>query len=940
KAAADDRRCIVKADFQRRGTLKAVWRRKLFAHDIEEPPSWEATTAVEKDRWDPQPFRLPRLETLRATLPRELASTDQGYPNSVLGYYKSVKKQGDEVVEAAARNPDPSNKYMSTASVDEEKVLLEALGRKRVFQECPEKCSPDEALQRAADIIDRETERITLEWEQLIREPGLLTRKSLASECDRLMGEACVVIEFVFQRAVPSPSLRDSLHLGVLAASAIVCRVATFSYERAAPCIAVRHLAYAIRAVEACIPLRDTKYIFWLVQLYSLLCACVEASPQDGGAQECYQNALKVANEGIESISLLQKLENMAPPVPEDRQRLINEALLIVKGLGAKYEFWTNSLASGSINPDCCSDLQAHCGIGDGDNPAPISTIDLLLEVIKVPSSLLTPNDSERREDNTDGEGAEREADLLQRLRVDFLRQVIDYASVPLGVIADVCKEYEELISSKAISTEDSASAEDEEQPKNAEGSSKRSEAEAAASALSIGAHASLLELTFRLQLQDKFDELLEVFNQRLKYRHLINPPLVAVDSLVTRGEEKPVPSAGWTILTGDLNRFSSKWKLGSLEVKKTTAGEGLAEPEPLPTDKESSSSNETPVHVYLIGQYLNLWELDNTEDGEGSIRRICNVGLVFSREAPVDSNGVLTEQKEIHYLTGDTSSERAASAALRFHCLPLPIDLASAEENELAPFLIYSTYDEPSCALDRGPSLHALDDLELTTSPIWILTDISTRSLPSAEALEDSSGQSWSQMNSIIRVDLRMSAAEHVNLPFHHPIYLGAQIDLDCAVVQYRRVRLLSLMETVDAHPEQLPTATIQLARLLEGDCGDALIDSHEQLVLDAAMLLWHRHCAPHLQDLKMQGSRADEQTSIGIPLLTRLVQVLCGLPRRLDEIASTVAEICLRIDQLAPEHQVSTSRKCYSALRGAYDILAWNSGRRSIEAQLHREV
>ncbi|KAF4681423.1 hypothetical protein FOZ60_012103 [Perkinsus olseni] len=105
-AAADDRRCIVKADFQRRGTLKAVWRRKLFAHDIEEPPSWEATTAVEKDRWDPQPFRLPRLETLRATLPRELASTDQGYPNSVLGYYKSVKKQGDEVVEAAARNPD------------------------------------------------------------------------------------------------------------------------------------------------------------------------------------------------------------------------------------------------------------------------------------------------------------------------------------------------------------------------------------------------------------------------------------------------------------------------------------------------------------------------------------------------------------------------------------------------------------------------------------------------------------------------------------------------------------------------------------------------------------------------------------------------------------------------------------------------------------------
>ncbi|KAF4754543.1 hypothetical protein FOZ62_007515, partial [Perkinsus olseni] len=313
---------------------------------------------------------------------------------------------------------------MSPAIVDEEKVLLEALGRRRVLQECPEKCSPEEALQRAADIIDRETERITLEWEQLIREPGLLTRKSLASECDRLMGEACVVIGFVFQRAVPSPSLRDSLHLGVLAASAIVCRVATFSYERAAPCIAVRHLAYTIRAVEACIPLRDTKYIFWLVQLYSLLCACVEASPQDGGAQECYQNALKVANEGIESISLLQKLENMAPPVPEDRQRLINEALLIVKGLRAKYEFWTNSLASGSINPDCCSDLQAHCGIGDGDNPAPISTIDLLLEVLKVPWSLLTPNDSERREDNTDGEGAEREADLLQRLRVEFLRQV------------------------------------------------------------------------------------------------------------------------------------------------------------------------------------------------------------------------------------------------------------------------------------------------------------------------------------------------------------------------------------------------------------------------------------------------------------------------------------------------------------------------------------
>ncbi|KAF4747560.1 hypothetical protein FOZ63_028890 [Perkinsus olseni] len=539
---------------------------------------------------------------------------------------------------------------MSPAMVDEEKVLLEALWRKRVFQECPGRCSPEEALQGAADIIDRETERITLELEELIREPGLLTRKSLASECDRLMGEACVVIEFVFQRAVPSPSLRDSLHLGVLAASTIVCRIATFSYERSAPCIA--------------------------------------ASPQDSGAQECYQNALKVANEGIESISLLQKLENMAPPVPEDRQRLINEALLIVKGLRAKYEFWSNSLASGSVNPDCCSDLQAHCGIGYGDNPAPISTIDLLLEVLKVPSSLLTPNDSERREDTTDGEDAEREADLLQRLRVEFLRQVIDYASVPLGVIADVCKEYEELISSKAMSTEDSASAEDEGQPKNAEGCSKRSEAEAAAAALSIGAHASLLELTFRLQLQDKFDELLEVFNQRLKYRHLINPPLVTVDSLVTRGEEKPVPPAGWTILTGDLNsasfRFSSKWKLGALEVKKTAAGENFSELEPLPTDKESSSANETPVHVYLIGQYLNLWELDNTEDGEGSIRRICNAGLVFSREAPVDSNGVLTEQKEIHYLTGDTSSERAASAALRFHCLPLPIDLASAEEHKI----------------------------------------------------------------------------------------------------------------------------------------------------------------------------------------------------------------------------------------------------------------
>lgn len=56
---------------------------------------------------------------------------------------------------------------------------------------------------------------------------------------------------------VSSPSLH--CHLGVLAASAIVCRIATFTYQHSIPHISVQHLTYVIRAVEACIPLRDAK---------------------------------------------------------------------------------------------------------------------------------------------------------------------------------------------------------------------------------------------------------------------------------------------------------------------------------------------------------------------------------------------------------------------------------------------------------------------------------------------------------------------------------------------------------------------------------------------------------------------------------------------------------------------------------------------------------
>ncbi|KAF4659884.1 hypothetical protein FOL47_007390 [Perkinsus chesapeaki] len=126
-----------------RGVLKSVWRRKMFAHDLKDLPSWEATRQVEKERWDPKPFRLPTLDTLRTTLPRELSSTNQGYPNSILGYYKSVKKAGDDLVEAAARNPDI---LRAVRTVDESVASLQQLLRMETAPGLPQ--APDRALTR------------------------------------------------------------------------------------------------------------------------------------------------------------------------------------------------------------------------------------------------------------------------------------------------------------------------------------------------------------------------------------------------------------------------------------------------------------------------------------------------------------------------------------------------------------------------------------------------------------------------------------------------------------------------------------------------------------------------------------------------------------------------------------------------------------------------
>ncbi|EER14233.1 hypothetical protein Pmar_PMAR029299 [Perkinsus marinus ATCC 50983] len=135
---------------QQRGVLKAVYRRKMFAHHIDEPRSmWEARKAIEAALWDPQPFRLPSLHTLKTLLPVELSTIDQGYPISTLGYYKSIKRESDERVEAASKNPDI---LRAVREVDESVARLQEELRMETAPGVAQ--TPDRALTRDREITD------------------------------------------------------------------------------------------------------------------------------------------------------------------------------------------------------------------------------------------------------------------------------------------------------------------------------------------------------------------------------------------------------------------------------------------------------------------------------------------------------------------------------------------------------------------------------------------------------------------------------------------------------------------------------------------------------------------------------------------------------------------------------------------------------------------
>ncbi|EER14232.1 hypothetical protein Pmar_PMAR029298 [Perkinsus marinus ATCC 50983] len=192
----------------------------------------------------------------------------------------------------------------------------------------------------------------------------------------------------------------------------------------------------------------------------------------------------------------------------------------------------------------------------------------------------------------------------------------------------------------------------------------------------------------------------------------------------------------------------------------------------------------------------------------------------------------------------------------------------------------------------------------------------------------------------SIMRAHLGSMMSTHTaaDSPLYKHIYLTANIDIDSAVVQYRRVRILSLIHTVTTHPNKLPEVINALARLLEGECGDALIECHEQLVLDAVMSLWVHHWGPYIKGQHTEGGTLrvvkSEKTShqeSNMIMLVKLVQLLCAFPHRYATTASVVAEICLKIDKEEHARQgpaAAAARKCYSALRSGFDIItAWRA-------------
>ncbi|KAF4659883.1 hypothetical protein FOL47_007389 [Perkinsus chesapeaki] len=537
---------------------------------------------------------------------------------------------------------------------DEEKTLMEAVKRRRVFKKCKEGTNPEEQLRIAGDIIDGEVERISKEWEKLTRQqPIPLNRMELRNECDRLMKEACIVIEFIFERAtVKGTNLKDHLYLGVLTSSSIVYHIAIFSINHNIANIAIKHMAYIIRAIEACPTLRDTKYALWLVQLYTTLCCCVESSPHKEGLLNTYHNALKVAEEAVKSIDDLQKLENLAQPVPAHRQQIIDKAKLIVKGLHVKYEFWANSFANGKVSPGACAALLEQMGISDDSSCCDISPMDFLLEILKVPlSRIIHPaSDGGDDDDNTDEPGSAAAAEqysLLHNMRVELLKEVIEYGRKYLNCIEKICTKYEQLSQNLNVgeaseaNEEGRAAAEDEDH----EDSTAQSSVNAP---LSVGAHATLIELTLRFQLKDELNDLLQVYKQRTKHRHVLNPPLIDIDVIVTRGDEEPAIPSGWGLLSGDLNRFSKTLKVSSMEGAANRGGV-LPKFEPLPVDTYPESSKELPSHVYLIGRYFDPWKDDRVE--QKGVNRISSLGLVFDRDLPV-TDGRLNDNMEIHFLT------------------------------------------------------------------------------------------------------------------------------------------------------------------------------------------------------------------------------------------------------------------------------------------------
>lgn len=136
---------------------------------------WEARKAIEAALWDPQPFRLPSLHTLKTLLPVELSTIDQGYPISVstppslytttttlhqtLGYYKSIKRESDERVEAASKNPDV--RVVALGSMAECRLMMKILRAVREVDESVARLQEELRMETAPGVAQTPDRALT-----------------------------------------------------------------------------------------------------------------------------------------------------------------------------------------------------------------------------------------------------------------------------------------------------------------------------------------------------------------------------------------------------------------------------------------------------------------------------------------------------------------------------------------------------------------------------------------------------------------------------------------------------------------------------------------------------------------------------------------------------------------------------------------------------------